>query len=423
MVYLCPAFFRMVKMADERVEKYFEILRSGITALKNHESKELFLLHHNDSDGLTSGSILLKAFQREGYNVKRFTLEKPYPDVLKKLFEENSGRIIVFADFAGKIAPMISDLNRGRNLVLILDHHRAEPVVNDETVLNLDPDLFGLKGDRDISASVVCYLFAKELNSMNEDLVHIAAFGGIADFYYLDEDVHSFNRECVEDACAVGLMRIDYKEGKERFIIRLGDMEVDVVEFYPLLDTLGGVGFYDNGPEKGIDLLLNGLTEGHVEEINKMKSVKEKIFEKEIIRMKNREYHETEDIIWFDVEDRFAPMGVKMIGVFCEEIVEADYLDRSKYLAGFQRIPDTVPGFGKLEMGQTKVSMRTSASLSRKIMDKAIPGLNDFLPEATVNLGGFADACHSIAAATTIGIGMEEKLMDETQKTLNSKKK
>jgi single-stranded DNA-specific DHH superfamily exonuclease len=409
-------------MGNNRVDEYFEALKKGIAALKSYESKELFLLHHNDSDGLTSGAILYSAFKREGYDVEKFSLEKPYPDVLKKLFDENSGKIIVFADFAGKIAPMLSELNRGRNLVFVLDHHRAEPVIGDDTVLNLDPDLYGLKGDRDISASVVCYLFAKELNSLNEDLVHIAAFGGIADFYYLDEDVHSFNRECLEDACAMGLMRIEYKEGKERFIIRLGEKEVDVVEFYPLLDTLGGVGFYDKGPEKGIDLLLNGLTDSCIEEINNLTLVKEKIFSAEISRIKDKEYNEIEDIIWFDVKDRFAPMGVKMIGVFCEEIVEATYINQNKYLAGFQRIPDTVPGFGKLEMGQTKVSMRTSNLLSKKIMDKKIPGLNDFLPEATLNLGGFADACHSIAAATTIDVGMEEKLMNETQKTLNIKK-
>lgn len=409
-------------MEKDRFDEYFATLKKGIARLKSYDSKEIFLLHHNDSDGLTSGAILYSAFKREGYDVKKFSLEKPYPNVLKKLFDENSGKIIVFADFAGKIAPMLSEINKGRNLVLVLDHHRAEAVVGDDTVLNLDPDLYGLKGDRDISASVVCYLFVKELNPLNEDLVHIAAFGGIADFYYLDEDVHSFNRECLEDACAIGLMRIDYKEGKERFIIRLGEKEVDVVEFYPLLDTLGGVGFYDKGPEKGIDLLLNGLTDSYIEEINKLTSVKEKIFSAEIRRIKDKDYNETEDIIWFDVKDRFAPMGVKMIGVFCEEIVESAYIDQGKYLAGFQRIPDSVPGFGKLEMGQTKVSMRTSNLLSKKIMDKKIPGLNDFLPEATLNLGGFADACHSIAAATTIDIGMEEKLMNETQKTLNMKK-
>ncbi|MCF7915794.1 MAG: hypothetical protein K9L66_11555 [Spirochaetaceae bacterium] len=410
-------------MEKNRVKEYLESIKKGIASLKDYDSKELFLLHHNDSDGLTSGAILLKAFQREGYHVTSFSLEKPYPAVLKKLFNENSGKIIVFADFAGIIAPMLSELNNGKNLVLVLDHHRAKPVIDDETVLNMDPDLFGLRGDRDISASVVCYLFAKELNRINEDLVHIAAFGGIADFYYLDEDVHSFNRDCVEDACAVGLMRIEYRNEKERFIIRLGEKEVDVVEFYPLLDTLGGVAFYDKGPEKGIDLLLHGLKDRHIDDIKKLMSIKEKLFSAELERIKNKEYNETDDIFWFDVEDRFAPMGVKMIGIFCEEIVDTEYVNGQKYLAGFQRIPDSVPGFGKLNMGQTKVSMRTPTSLSKKIMDKKIPGLNDFLPEATLKLGGFADACHSIAAATTIDIGMEKKLMKEVQNTLNSKKK
>ncbi len=410
-----------MKNDERKIAEYMEVLRKGISALREYGSKELFLLHHNDSDGLTSGAILLSAFRREGYDVKRFSLEKPYPDLLKKLFDENSGKVIVFADFAGKIAPMISELNRGRNLVLILDHHRAEKV-SDQYVFNLDPDLLGLKGDRDISASVVCYYFARELNIINEDLVHVAAFGGIADFYYLDEDVHSCNRECLEDACAVGLMRIEYREGKERFIIRLGEKEVDVVDFYPFLDILGGVGFYSGGPERGINLLLNGLKDDDVDEIRKLEKVKNTIFEKELARLKSGALRETDDIEWFDVEDRFNPMGVKMIGVFCEEIAEMEFLDQNKYLAGFQRIPDNVPGFGELEMGQTKVSMRTSSILSKRIMNKEIPGLNDFLPEATIGLGGFADACHSIAAATTIKIGMEEKLMEETQKTLNRKK-
>jgi len=39
---------------------------------------------------------------------------------------------------------MISELNGGRNLTLILDHHVAE-ASTDPMVHNLDPDLFGLK--------------------------------------------------------------------------------------------------------------------------------------------------------------------------------------------------------------------------------------------------------------------------------------
>ena len=112
--------------------------------------------------GLLQAQYSRCALERQGYKVQRFCLEKPYPAVLKKIYEQEGG-IVIFADFAGRIAPMLSDLNKGRNLTLILDHHVAE-ASTDPRVHNLDPDLFGLKGDRDISASTTCYLFALTLD-------------------------------------------------------------------------------------------------------------------------------------------------------------------------------------------------------------------------------------------------------------------
>ncbi|MFP4418418.1 MAG: DHH family phosphoesterase [Chitinispirillaceae bacterium] len=101
-------------------------------------------MHHNDTDGLSSGTILPKAFENAGYTVERYSLEKPYPQVLHKLFTRK-GETIVLADFAGKIAPLLSKLNEQKNLVIILDHHPAE-MVNDAKVFLLDGELFGLKG-------------------------------------------------------------------------------------------------------------------------------------------------------------------------------------------------------------------------------------------------------------------------------------
>ena len=147
------------------LETYFADVDKAIVRMRDYPSKEIVLLHHNDTDGLTSGSVLYKAFLDEGYKVQRFSLEKPYPKVLEKLFAENSGKLIVFADFAGKIAPLICKLNNDRNLVILLDHHKAEKSVSD-SVINLDPDLYGLKGDRDISASVTCWYFACHLNPL-----------------------------------------------------------------------------------------------------------------------------------------------------------------------------------------------------------------------------------------------------------------
>ena len=80
---------------------------------------------------------------------------------------------------------MLSDLNKGRNLTLILDHHVAE-ASTDPRVHNLDPDLFGLKGDRDISASTTCYLFARTMDPVNRDMAHIAAVGEVGDGFFVD---------------------------------------------------------------------------------------------------------------------------------------------------------------------------------------------------------------------------------------------
>ena len=57
--------------------------------------------------------------------------------------------------------------------------------------------------------------------------------------------------------------------------------------------------------------------------------------------------------------------------------------------------------------------MRVSADLAARIRAGEAPGLDTFLPEATGRLGGFSDACHSLSAATTVAVGLEQRLIDE----------
>jgi hypothetical protein len=111
-------------------------------------------------------------------------------------------------------------------------------------------------------------------------------------------------------------------------------------------------------------------------------------------------------------------MGVKMIGAFCDAIKDTDLIDPLKYLAGFQIIPDEIPGFDAIKFNEVKISMRASHYLEEEIRAGRAMGLNIFLPEATTRLGGFSDACHSLTAATTVAIGKEERLIEEMEKIL-----
>jgi len=123
------------------LDQLIEAMEKAIHEVKKWPEKTVDIFHHNDADGLSSGAILTRAFERQEFEVRRFCLEKPYPQVLKKVYQQE-GRILIFADFAGRIAPLLSELNKESNLTLILDHHVAEAATNPK-VYNLDPDLFG----------------------------------------------------------------------------------------------------------------------------------------------------------------------------------------------------------------------------------------------------------------------------------------
>ncbi|RLD31909.1 MAG: hypothetical protein DRI73_07935 [Bacteroidetes bacterium] len=394
-------------------------MEKAVRVLKNYPSKKIELFHHNDTDGLTAGTILLNSFKETGYEVSRFSLEKPYPQVLEKIFSK-SDSIIVFTDFAGKIAPLISKLNKGNNLVLIIDHHPAE-VSRDESVINLDGELFGLKGDRDISASSTCFLFARvmleSIGLSADSMSHLGALGAIGDGFLVNGALSGVNREVMEIAEKLNLVRVVKNDHGEEYFITLSGVEYTAEEICISLDTLGGVGYYQNGTALGIELCQNGLTQSLKKIIDELNIKKEEIFSEEIQNLKQG-IKTTENLHWFNVQDRFKPMGVKMIGVFCNQIKNMDFLDETKYLAGFQTVSNEVPGFGEIEFNSTKISMRVSDFLKDKIRGGNYPGLSSFLPQATHNIGGFADACHGLSAATTVKIGQEEVLINEIEKEL-----
>ena len=400
------------------VNELIKAMGKAIQELKQWPDKAVQIFHHNDSDGLSSGAILTKAFEREGFDVRRFCLEKPYPEVLRRIYEQQ-GRILIFADFAGRIAPMLSELNRGRNLTLILDHHVAEPST-DPKVHNLDPELYGLKGDRDITASTTCFLFARAMNPDNRDMAWIAALGAVGDKFFVDGRLVSKNREVMMEAVQQGMMEIKEDRKGEQYYLKASTENIPCDELGAYLDTLGGAGYYQKGPDMGVRVCLEGVSSESDRMVAGLEAIKTKTFDSEMQRLRRGALKKSPHIQWFHVEDRFSPMGVKVIGLFCETIQDADFIDPQRYIAGFQVIPNEIPGFGPIEFNQVKISMRVSPYMEREIRAGRAMGLNIFLPEATNRLGGFSDACHSLTAATTVAIGKEENLIEEMEKILGT---
>ena len=390
----------------------------AIQEINRWPEKSIQLFHHNDSDGLTSGAILTRAFERKGFDVKRYCLEKPYPAVLKKVFKQK-GKLIVFTDFAGRIAPLISDLNNGKNLTLILDHHKAN-LSTDPMVHNLDPELFGLKGDLDITASTTCYLFATTWDTANKDLAYIATIGAVGDQFLLNGRLATLNREVALETQQQGLLDIREHDTGEDYYLLTPNGPLPCLELGFYLDTLGAAGYYQDGPDMGIKVCLEGRTVESDHMLKDLRRIQTGIFEEQIKKIRQGEITQTEHIQWFHVQERFNPMGVKMIGAFCDMYKETEGFDPQKYIAGFQVIPNKIPGFGPITFDEVKISMRAPVKVEEEIRAGLMPGLDTFLPEATGNLGGFSDACHSLTAATTLAIGKEEALITEMEKILTT---
>jgi hypothetical protein len=393
-------------------------MEAAIAEIDRWPDKRVQVLHHNDADGLSSGAILTRAFERRGFDVHRVCLEKPYPVVLEKVFDQ-ADRLIVLTDFAGRIAPLISELNGGRNLVLILDHHKAEWPTDDRVHL-LDPEVFGLRGDRDITASTTCYVFACTLDPANQDLARIATIGAVGDRFFVDGRLVGPNRDAALETHRQGMLEIEETLDGERYLLLTPDGPVECSFFARNLDTLGGAGYHRGGPEIGVHLCLEGASSETDAVLGELRSLQERVFSEEIDRIRRHGWNTTSHIQWLHVRDRFEPMGVKMIGAFLDSIRNSDIVDPTRYLAGFQTIPDEIPGIGAFEFGQVKISMRVADRMEDGIRSGEVLGLDILLPEATTRVGGFSDACHSLTAATTVAVGREERLIEEMENILNS---
>lgn len=403
-----------------KIEAWTAATEKAIRELETWPKRTVQILHHNDTDGLCAAAILTRAFERKSYGVRRFCLEKPYPQVLERVYQRE-GEIFVFADFAGRIAPILSALNKGRNLTLILDHHVAQEAT-DPRVHNLDPDLFGLKGDRDISASTTCYLFALCLDPENRDMAHLGALGAVGDGFSVAGRLVGENRAAVLEALHQGTLEIVKDSSGEKYVLKTAERDIACEEFGRYLDTLGGVGYYGKGPEVAVRVCLEGTSGESDRLVDELGSTKSRIFDAEVRRLTSGGLHDSGHIQWFHVERRFSPLGVKMIGAFCDAIKDSDTVEPTKYVAGFQIIPHEIPGFGTIEFNESKISMRVSARLEGEIREGRALGLDRLLPEATERLGGFVDGCHSLTAATTVPIGEERRLIEEMEKMLEKRK-
>ena len=372
--------------------------------LAKYPKEDVFIIHHDEADGLCSASIMKAALERLGFTSRTVCIDKLFPEIVEKLHDKEGG-IYVYADIGAGHAQMISSKNQSRNLVIILDHHDTQ-VTQDPSVYNLNPELYGLRGETEASASTVVYLFAKALDESNMDLAHLAVIGAAE----IPGPMRGLNKIALNDAVTRRSVSVNASGTREEIKVLAMGKGLSYRRASTLLSVLGSVGYYRDGPGRGIEACLKGWDK----DVERLALQFEEERKRANKRLQNRLYedglNQLINLQWFHAGDNFEGMGTKVIGSFCSYLSFQRIVDPMRYLVGMMNASSTIPGFGELSNKYVKVSGRAPRSLSKMIEQNAKPPLSKILPEACESCGGFGDG-HTVAASGVVLAGTEERFI------------
>ena len=157
-----------------------EFLLSFEDATKKLESTKgvVRIVSHIDCDGICSASILSCALARKNIKFGLSIIKQVTKEALLELKKEQYD-LIIFSDLGSSSKDMILQILCDKQII-ILDHHQTQEGKSDNLV-EINPLLFGVDGNKEISGAGVCYLFSKLLDEDNRDLSYLAIMGAIGD--------------------------------------------------------------------------------------------------------------------------------------------------------------------------------------------------------------------------------------------------
>jgi len=384
------------------LEDFEKRAASAIAELKQRKPHEITLIHHDDADGLCSAALTKTALEREGYAIKTLCLEKVYREVVEDL-HKRANQTIFYCDIGSYHADLISEMNVGRNLTVILDHHHKPPQVTDPMVFDLNLERFGFEGDTEFSGATCSYLFAKILNPANTDLSYLALVAS----HEIPNDPEGLNKAVLDEAIENEVVEISGS------VTRIRRLNISVDSLFSKLQILGAVGYYEGGPELGVKACIEGVTDDVKAKTRDLEGKRKTVNRQLIGKLYGDRLNETEHLQWFDASDLYKGMGTKVIGQFCSYLsYQTRLVKPDKYILGFMNVLPKVPGWkGELEGNLVKVSIRVPKALHGLIDKTERRNAVDLAAKASLGFGS-ADG-HKYAANIVMRTDMKETLLSK----------
>jgi len=156
--------------------------------LEKTKNKEVQVISHFDTDGITSAAIMIRALKR---------LDKHFSVRIIKGLEEQfiydlpKDKITIFLDLASGSLNYIEDSKLED--VFIIDHHELTQEIPKKVIM-INPQLHEKEK---MSSSCLTYLFCKELHPENKNLAKLGILGMIGDM--LEKEIAKLNNGILED--------------------------------------------------------------------------------------------------------------------------------------------------------------------------------------------------------------------------------
>jgi single-stranded-DNA-specific exonuclease len=150
-----------------------------IASVIREKSKQesVLLASHFDADGISAGSIMLRAVARLKAVTTLRIIDRIDERILEDL-EQIESNLVIFSDIGSGYLDMISKILRNRDIV-IADHH--QPLGDPKRINHFNTHEMGFNGSEEISGAGTAYLLAKALDSRNIDLSTMAIVGALGD--------------------------------------------------------------------------------------------------------------------------------------------------------------------------------------------------------------------------------------------------
>lgn len=378
-------------------------LHEAIQAIEESGIKEALVIHHDEADGLCSGALTKISLNKLNLETRLICLDKLYPEVVKDV-ESGPRKVVAFADIGSGHIEWLEQWNKSDSLILTLDHHDTTEA-RDPSVHNINPELFGFSGESDSSSSTIAYLFAKTVDPSLTKLAPLAIIGSTE----IPGEVRGLNAIPVQDGEKTGQVKKTQKGG-----LKLGFSEISLSpsRASTVLNVLGSVGYYRQGPEAAIRACLSGFDLETLRRADQFEEERKTANRRMLSILREIGLSQTKNVQWFNAKDHYKGMSGKVVGSFCSYLSYQRLVNPAKYLVGMMNVPVDIPGWGKLPAPLVKVSGRAPQTLAKMIEKGERPSLSKILPEACEKRGGFGDG-HTVAASGVFRVGEEDAFLDE----------